>query len=95
MNKRFIFGAMLLASAALANADVIVKKDGTTMTVYNIEVGAKFITYTKAESLDSELGRVNKEECFAIKTDKGEMVAIDAQSGQQLASQQSSGNQKK
>lgn len=66
---------MILIPMSL-EADIIVKKDGGTLNVFNIEVGPKYITFTKEESPDSELGRVLCDECFAIKTAEGEMTAI-------------------
>ncbi|MCM1077391.1 MAG: hypothetical protein NC411_08545 [Bacteroides sp.] len=78
MHKRSIItGLMVMLCPLISFADIIVKKDGSTMEVYNIEVGTKYITFTKASSPDSELGRVLRDECFAVKTDDGEMKAID------------------
>lgn len=62
------------------------------MTVYNIEVGSKYVTFTKSESPDSELGRISIDECFAIKTENGEMVAIEARGNQEKSSVYSNEN---
>lgn len=69
---------MISCISLSADADVIVKKDGTTMEVFNIEVGQKYVTYTKDSSPDSELGRISREQCFAIKTEDGDMKTLDA-----------------
>lgn len=66
----------ILSLSLSLKADIIVKKDGSTLNVYNIELGQKYISYTKFESPDSEVGRVLRDECFAIKTEDGDMKVI-------------------
>lgn len=75
-----LFLLLVMALCVTAEADVIVKKDGSTIKVFNIEVGQKYITFTKEASPDSELGRIEVDQCFAIKTDDGEMKTIEASS---------------
>lgn len=79
MKRNIILIWTLSAFVSNVCADVIVKKDGTSLEVYNIEVGAKYITYTKGQSPDSELARIPCEDCFAIKEGDGEMKMIGSQ----------------
>lgn len=58
------------------NADIIVKKDGTQMSVYNVEESGKWILYTTDESPDSELKRIDINEVFGIKQGEGEMKMV-------------------
>lgn len=83
MNIRIIVCLLMSFATISALADMIVKKDGTTLNVYNVEVGPKFVTFTKDASPDSELGRVRIEECFGIKTGDGEMIAVETLSNSQ------------
>jgi hypothetical protein len=61
-----------------SNADVIVLKNGTTMTVYNIEQGKTNIFYTTEPSSDA-MKKVAVEDVFAIKIGDGELVQIGTQ----------------
>lgn len=77
MKIRKLLLSLCLPISLVANSDIIVKKDGTTLEVFNVEIGSKYISFTKETSPDSDLGRILKEECFAIKTADGEMKTIE------------------
>lgn len=78
----------MLSGSLSMPADIIVKKDGSSLTVFNVDIGQKYITFTKETAPDSELYRVSREECFAIKPDEGEMTMLDQypKDGQQSVS---------
>ncbi|MCM1076883.1 MAG: hypothetical protein NC411_05940 [Bacteroides sp.] len=78
MIKKFLLIFILLVGVSYAYGDVIVKKDGTTMEVYNIDLGEKYITFTTEASPESQIGRVLRDDCFAIKGADGVMKNVDA-----------------
>lgn len=59
-----------------SRADVIILKDASTMTVYNVERAGKWILYTLENSEDAPLQRIEVKNVFAIKTDTGELQSI-------------------
>lgn len=76
MKKILILVTMAGGMAMAAHADVIVKKDGTTMNVHNVEETGKWILYTVEESADSELKRISIDEVFGIRIGDGEMQMV-------------------
>lgn len=75
----------LSAFAALtpagSHADVIVLKDATNLTAYNVERAGNWILYTVDKSADSPLQRVAADKVFGIKSDTGELQTIDQRFG--------------
>lgn len=68
----------IVVTGNVTNADIIVKKDGTTLNVFNVERSSKSVIYTETADADAPLRKIPVEECFAIKIGDGEMVTIDA-----------------
>ena len=67
----------IVVTGNVTNADIIVKKDGTTLNVFNVERSSKSVIYTETADADAPLRKIPVEECFAIKIGDGEMVTIE------------------
>ncbi len=55
--------------------DVIVKKSGEVLNVYNVDVASKYIFYTTEQASD-DIKRIHKEEVFSVKIGDSEMQMI-------------------
>ena len=71
--KRFLFSliAILFAFCYAMAQDVIVKKDGTILNVYNLEEGPSSYFYTLEPSTDAATQKISKSEVFSIKKNGG------------------------
>lgn len=58
--------------------DLIVKKNGEVLCVYNIDIADKWVYYTSDNAEDSELKRILKDEVFSVKIGDDNMQTIDA-----------------
>ncbi len=85
--KRLLLTIFLLfVGHALQAQDLIVKKSGEVLTVYNIDIADKWVYYTADASTDGDLKRISKEEVFSVKIGSGEMQMIGtAQAAQPAA----------
>lgn len=63
---------------AIADADVIVLKDGSTMQVFNLEKSSKSVMYTETADEDAPIKKIPLEKCFAIKIGEGELEPVGA-----------------
>lgn len=78
--KRSIFILMLLCfCASLQAQDLIVKKNGEVMAVYNIDIAEKWVYYTLEASTDDDLKRLSREDVFSVKIGSGDMQLLSAQ----------------
>ena len=85
-HKQLILTLLLLfVGHALHAQDLIVKKSGEVLTVYNIDIAEKWVYYTAEASTESEMKRISKEEVFSIKVGSGEMQMIGAAQASQPA----------
>lgn len=72
MRLRIGIIAMLLMTVNVAMAqDVIVKKDGTILNVYNLEEGSTSFFYTLEPSADAAPQRISKADVFSTKKQNG------------------------
>ena len=78
--KRSIFILMLLCfCTSLQAQDLIVKKNGEVMAVYNIDIAEKWVYYTLEASTDDDLKRLSREDVFSVKIGSGDMQLLSAQ----------------
>ena len=63
--------AVLFACSYMTAQDVIVKKDGTILNVYNLEEGPSSYFYTLEPSTDAATQKISKSEVFSIKKNGG------------------------
>lgn len=68
--------ALLCFGTNLHAQDIIVKKSGETMTVYNIDIAEKWIYYTIDSSPDGDLKRLSREDVFSVKIGNGDMQLL-------------------
>ena len=59
--------AILLAFCYASAQDIIVKKDGTILNVYNLEESDNFYFYTLESSEDAAIQKINKNDVFSVK----------------------------
>ena len=82
MKKLFALFSVLFCYLNVMAQDVLVKKDGTIITIYNLEEGNKTFFYTLEPSKDSKIYRINKEDVFSVKknayTDNGSNLSNKA-----------------
>lgn len=76
-NRIFLFILFLCICNFLKAQDLIVKKSGDVLTVYNIDIADKWVYYTSDESAESELKRIARHDVFSVKVGSGEMQVID------------------
>ena len=72
-----IFLAILLSGffvSHLMAQDILVKKDGTILTVYNLEESATSYFYTLEPSKDAPTQKISKDDVFSIKKSDGTTV---------------------
>ena len=63
----FLLTAILLAFCYASAQDIIVKKDGTILNVYNLEESDNFYFYTLESSEDAAIQKINKNDVFSVK----------------------------
>ncbi len=70
--------ALAMATVGVADliADIVVLADGTTKTVYNIEVASKYLYYTQTPD-DENIERIPLDKVFAYKIGDGQLVALN------------------
>lgn len=88
--KKLVLSVLIGNMTIAAFADIIVKKDGKSMTVYNVDVGSKYVSYQESEADNAPSHRLPIDECFAVKIGDGEMQMLGAQSAGQNDSEQKS-----
>ena len=69
----------LLWSPISSQADIIVLKDGTSITAYNIEKGKGHVFYTLTSDQDAPLKKISLSEVFAIKIGDGPMQTVESE----------------
>lgn len=69
---------LLFCGQALRAQDLLVKKSGEVLTVFNIDIADRWVYYTQEASTDSDLKRIAREEVFSVKIAGGEMQTIGA-----------------
>lgn len=76
MRKIFLLIVMLMSciSIDVLAQDILVKKDGTVLQVYNLDEGGSFYIYTLEPSTDANIVKINKDEVFTIKKSDGTTV---------------------
>lgn len=85
--KTTCFGRILAVCAAVASAfspafaDVIVKADGSSMNVHNVDVSSKFVFYTLTPD-DENIKRIPIGEVFAYKIGDGPLTPVGQQTAQ-------------
>ena len=62
---------LMVASVAMAQ-DIIVKKDGSILNVYNLEESATSYFYTLEPSSEASVLKINKDDVFSVKKKDGE-----------------------
>ena len=74
--RKVVLILVLMLSVMLTYAqDVIVKKSGEVLNVYNVEIASKYVFYT-VDQAGEDIKRINKEEVFSVKVGDGEMRMI-------------------
>ena len=77
--KRVIIATFtILCLLTAAAQDIIVKKSGDTLRVYDLKINAKFITYRENPGKDSPSKRIGKAKVLSVKKAKGKSVTISA-----------------
>lgn len=72
---RFILFTFLFAFAHSAIAqDILVKKDGSILNVYNLEESSNSYFYTLEPSSDATVQKIGKDDVFSIKKQNGETL---------------------
>lgn len=78
--------ALVCVGYTLQAQDLIVKKSGEVLSVYNIDIADRWVYYAIDASTDGDLKRISKEEVFSVKIGSGEMQMIGtAQAAQPAA----------
>ena len=67
MNRYFSFFWLLLMTSTANAQDVLVKKDGTILNVYNLEEGSNVYYYSTDATPDAPTLKISKEEVFSVK----------------------------
>lgn len=70
--------ALVCVGYTLQAQDLIVKKSGEVLTVYNIDIAERWVYYTADTTEDAELKRIAREEVFSVKLAGGDMQMIGA-----------------
>lgn len=76
--KLLLLTLLLGFCGSLQAQDLIVKKSGDVLTVYNIDIAEKWVYYTVDNTADAELKRISREEVFSVKIGEGEMQMLGA-----------------
>lgn len=75
--KRVIIATFtILCLLTAAAQDIIVKKSGDTLRVYDLKINAKFITFRENPGKDSPSKRIGKAKVLSVKKAKGKSVTI-------------------
>ena len=83
MKGILLFLTVFLLTLSYANAqDIIVKKDGTILNVYNLEESDNFYFYTMEPLEDAAIQKINKNHVFSAKKNREQEVTINNQSHQ-------------
>ncbi len=67
---------LMVASVAMAQ-DIIVKKDGSILNVYNLEESATSYFYTLEPSSGASVLKINKDDVFSVKKKDGEAQVVN------------------
>lgn len=73
--KLLIAVLLIMTMFTLVAQDVIVKKSGEVLNVYNVEVASKYIFYTTEQSSD-DIKKLAKEDVFSVKIGDSEMQMV-------------------
>lgn len=84
MKRIFSLAALLLAFGYAMAQDVIVKKDGTIMNVYNLEESDNYYFFTLEPSADAATQKIGKGDVFSVKKN-GESSKPQSGAGTQTA----------
>ena len=75
--KRVIVATLtIFCLLTVAAQDIIVKKDGDTLRVYDLKINAKFITYREYPGKDSPSKRIGKAKVLSVKKNRGNSIEI-------------------
>jgi hypothetical protein len=75
--KRVIIATLtIFCLLTVAAQDIIVKKDGDTLRVYDLKINAKFITYREYPGKDFPSKRIGKAKVLSVKKSRGNSVEI-------------------
>lgn len=74
--KKIITFTCLASVSILGRADIIVLKDGNTMSVHNIEIGGKWLYYTEKPDTESATQKIGLDKVFAYKIGEGELTVL-------------------
>lgn len=77
-----ILALSLFSSLFSAHADIIVLKDGTSITAYNIEKGEGSVYYTLSSDKEAALKKLPLSDVFALKIGDGAMQVIGTENTQ-------------
>lgn len=70
MKRMLLLLTTILLAFSYANAqDIIVKRDGTILNVYNLEESDNYYFYTLESSEDAAIQKINKNDVFSVKKD--------------------------
>lgn len=89
----FVLVNVFLALCAYAQ-DVIVKKNGEVLNVYNVEIATKYIYYTTNKSTD-DIKKIIKDDVFSVKIGNGEMQMIGDKTKEQPKIQENTSEKEK
>lgn len=76
MKKLLTTTLTILCLLTATAQDVIVKKDGDTLTVYNLKINTKFITYKEKPGNDAPSKRISKAKVLTVKKRNGKNITI-------------------
>ncbi len=68
----------ILCLLTVTAQDIIAKKDGDTLRVYDLKINAKFITYRERPGKDSPSKRIGKAKVLSVKKRNGKTITISA-----------------
>ena len=93
MKKSFLASLIIMSWSVLANADVIVLNDGSTLQVYNVEPANKWVYYTETDDSEAAVKRVAVEKVFAYKIGEEPLVSLSNNAGHNDSSAATSSEQ--
>ena len=74
--RNLLIVMMLFVANLVMAQDIIVKKDGSILNVYNLEESSTSFFYTLEPSSEAAVLKINKDEVFSFKKQDGEMQAV-------------------
>ena len=74
--RNLLITMMLFAANLVMAQDIIVKKDGSTLNVYNLEESSTSFFYTLEPSAEASVLKISRDEVFSFKKQGGEMQAV-------------------